>query len=276
MLLTVYFDETGHARDPNVSVVGIAGFVAPSHRWEVFETDWRLMLSKFGVSELHMRLLAHSKKDFQGWGESNSRAFLSIAVDILRTTGALPLGSMVDMVTFRQLDERAQEAFKDPYYMALQACLDSALEYAQSRDDKIKIVFDKAGELAGSAKTLVDLFIPGHSLGHRVEAVKFSNSKESLPLQAADFLSYELGRRLKERAASPLSIPRWELNELRKLSIAIQGFRWFRYWNADKLKREEQRFLSLLEYEKKMREERSDDDKDSEKIDPEESDPKAP
>ena len=55
IMLTAYFDETGHSRDPKANIAGIAGFVASARRWEVFETDWRLLLGKNGLSEYHIR-----------------------------------------------------------------------------------------------------------------------------------------------------------------------------------------------------------------------------
>ena len=41
--LTAYMDETGHSGD--TSYVGMAGLVAPSSRWVVFENDWKVDLT---------------------------------------------------------------------------------------------------------------------------------------------------------------------------------------------------------------------------------------
>lgn len=254
MMLTAYFDESGHARDPRACIVGIAGLVAPARRWETFESDWRLLLSKHTVSEFHMKDFAHSRGEFRKWSEFKRRGFLQAALDVIVSTKAAPLGCMVDLHAFRQLDERAQRAFRDPYYMALQFCLQASLDYAKREPvtDKINIVFDRAEEFLKSAGTLTEAFINHDPLGHRVGSYGFAKTSEMVPLQAADLVAYELAHRLEHIAMHPLRLPRWPFTVLLQMSKAV-NMQWFHLWDATALKREEQRFLNMLEWERQTR-----------------------
>lgn len=60
--LTSYMDETGHSDDPNLDYVGMAGFVAPSGSWEVFDAGWKDLMHNAGLREpFHMKDFAHSR-----------------------------------------------------------------------------------------------------------------------------------------------------------------------------------------------------------------------
>jgi hypothetical protein len=40
LLLRAYFDESGHAKDPNLHFTGMAGFVAPTQVWDKVAERW--------------------------------------------------------------------------------------------------------------------------------------------------------------------------------------------------------------------------------------------
>jgi len=59
-------DESGSKEDTVLTVVSIAGVMAPIDALEQFEADWRPVLRHFCVSELHMKDLAHFRGEYGG------------------------------------------------------------------------------------------------------------------------------------------------------------------------------------------------------------------
>ena len=68
---TAYFDGSGSAAD--TPVVAVAGFIATSVQWVEFERNWKDACSAFGVSALHMKDYAHSRREFESWKGDNTR-----------------------------------------------------------------------------------------------------------------------------------------------------------------------------------------------------------
>ena len=68
---TAYFDGSGSPHD--TPVVTVAGFIATADQWGEFERNWRDACASFGVSALHMRDYAHSRREFENWkGDSGA------------------------------------------------------------------------------------------------------------------------------------------------------------------------------------------------------------
>lgn len=133
-------DETGHSDDPNLEYVGMAGFVAPSGTWEVFDDGWRGLMKNAGLGEpFHMKDFAHSQGQFESWrrNEDIRRAFFASALKLITDTAATPIGAIVSLSSFRSLTERQQNSFLDPYYVAFQTC---------TRGAAIQAVFEQPGE----------------------------------------------------------------------------------------------------------------------------------
>src|SRR5690349_11648227 len=109
--LASYMDETGHSDDPNLEYVGMAGFVAPSGTWEVFNDGWRNLTKNAGLDEpFHMKEFAHSQGQFESWKgkEGLRRAFFASALKLITDTAAKPIGAIVSLSSFRSLTERQQ------------------------------------------------------------------------------------------------------------------------------------------------------------------------
>lgn len=266
MPLTAYFDETGHSRDPKISFAGMAGMVASVEAWKVFEKDWAMLLKAEDVPELHMKELAHYKGAFTGWDEVRRRRFLKQAVDIVFATKGMPLGAAVDLRAYRQLDARVQERLRDPYYMCLNVCVHGAMVYGlfdQSEweqghpfvytNERVNLVFDENHEMA----TLVPSFMA--AMGKRplynkqIGNYTFSSSAKEMPLQAADFIAYEMGRTCKNLIAGRSPAFSWGLQQVFQLSAMQELAPWFSVYNADTLKRIERGMLDKIAREENER-----------------------
>ena len=70
----------------------VAGFLATEEQWIEFDRNRNDCLRDFGVSGLHMKLFAHSRRDFVSWkgNEHKRRLFLVRLINIIATASARP------------------------------------------------------------------------------------------------------------------------------------------------------------------------------------------
>ena len=132
-MLVAYFDETGHADDPILHFVGMAGFVAPSAAWINFESEWQDTLRKAGLKEaFHMKDFAHSAGQFAEWkGQEEKRQLLfGRLIEIIRETNAKPIGAAVSLRDYKTLTEAQRSQFRNPYYLVSQICTRGAADRA--------------------------------------------------------------------------------------------------------------------------------------------------
>lgn len=182
-----YFDGSG-SPDDTVAVV-VAGFVAPAEQWVEFERNWNDCLSDFGVSALHMRDFAHSRREFTSWkgDEHKRRRFLGRLISIIRVRVQHSFASAVRMDEYRKVDAKyCLSEFSKPYALAAGTCIAKAQKWASrwiKAADSISIIFEDGdadkGDLMRIAK--VDFGITPH----------FLPKKKCMSFQAADLLAYE-------------------------------------------------------------------------------------
>jgi Protein of unknown function (DUF3800) len=186
-MFTVYFDESGSPDDTAALVV--AGFVAPSEQWIEFERNWNEVLSRFGVSSLHMKHFAHSVKEYASWkgDENKRRSLLSRLINVIRTRVNHSFADAVLMQDYRNVNKRyyLNEVFK-PYAIAGRTCVTKVGKWAERSGiskDQIAYVFEDGacdkGELVHRLKT--DL----------ISNYGFQPKSASVAFQAADLLAYE-------------------------------------------------------------------------------------
>lgn len=68
-MFTAYFDASGHPDDPNVRSLTVAGFLASTDQWSIFDRRWKKILEKYEVPYLHMKEFSHSQGEFVGWDQ---------------------------------------------------------------------------------------------------------------------------------------------------------------------------------------------------------------
>jgi hypothetical protein len=122
-MLTSYVDESGHSAHPACGFVGIGGLVAPSEKWDIFESAWQRALDDFIQGQpFHMRefVCVPGIGPYEGWDEGKRRAFMARLINAIIESEARPVGCVVSLEHFKMLTPEYQRAFRDPYYMALQ------------------------------------------------------------------------------------------------------------------------------------------------------------
>ena len=200
-VLVGYFDESGiGARDKLTTVSGI---VADSVIWGRLERPWRKGLGPSGptpgVKWFHSVACEHGEGQFARIDEP----FRSALVYRLSTElGKLPGQGFASGVV-RDDWQFAPDALKrrnlnDPYFFALELCLQQISSYSKSHCDgePIALVFAKQQQYQAGANRLHDFYqSASHLHGFSgIGSISWSEPRLIVPLQAADMLAYEVYR----------------------------------------------------------------------------------
>lgn len=231
LMLTAYFDETGHADDPVLSFAGMAGFVAPLGRWLNFEQQWKDALRNADLSHpFHMKEFAHYRGQFTSWEgqEEKRRMLLGRLIEIILETGATPIGAAVSLRDFESLTPTQQSQFRDPYYICFQQCTRGAAIEAVFEDPSEQVAMVYAfNEEFGTVNARSGAEALWHSmrkhvtldckLNSRMGSYASSTPMETCPLQAADIFAYELCKEFENRIHRPNDKMRWALRQILRL-----------------------------------------------------------
>lgn len=231
LMLTAYFDETGHADDPFLNFAGMAGFVASYGKWLNFEDQWNDALKNAGLSEpFHMKEFAHSAGQFKPWKgrEDKRRLLFGRLMEIIRETAATPIGAAVSLRDFETLTPTQRSDFRDPYYICFQACTRGAAIEAVFEDpsEKVAMVYafnqeygtanaqNGAEALWHAMKKYVTLDC---DMGSRMGSYTSRTPGAKAPLQAADLFAYELCHEFENRVKRPNDKMRWGLRQILRM-----------------------------------------------------------
>lgn len=202
-VLKAYMDESGKDNDPGTPIVAVGGLAGPVQAWENFEESWSDCLDKWEIPHLHMKEIENDgETPFKRFRED--RALLSaMLIDFVRaigSSGLFPVAHIVVKDHVRQFNKEASLCI-NCYSLALYGCL---LEFGIKYDgEPIEIVvdkFDNSRQLIDMARgyCLSDKYYENELDWMREATITPLNKKESfrsvLPIQAADFIVWELRR----------------------------------------------------------------------------------
>jgi hypothetical protein len=202
-----YADETGHAKDPAKNHLGLAGLLATSENWELFDSEWRLICREEAVAlPFHMTDFAASRKQFSApaWKDKNKRPrLLPRFLDAIERADTIPVGAVVNLPDFNSLTQEQRIALghekQEAYYVAFQSCtreLVCAAGLLSRAPDKVSMTYAKLKKFAGVAEELWHVMQEETPLGNFMGSYRRGNPADCTPLQAADFWAYELGHHL--------------------------------------------------------------------------------
>lgn len=186
--LTAYFDVSGHYSN-EARAFACAGFGAPVENWtEGFEPRWREELQKLGLDELHMTDMWLAVQE--GTLSKIEYARLMLALhDLLKKYAAKSFARVIDGEDLNKILASGDH----PIRVAGIEIMDAVENWRENRKkqgkktgpkERFKVVFDDGEAHFG---TLVDAMPSGRK-------PVSDNSLDVLPLQAADWLAWELSR----------------------------------------------------------------------------------
>jgi hypothetical protein len=170
-----------------------------------------------------MNEFAHSRGQFHGWSEDRRRECLADAIAIINRHALASFGYVIARASFEAiLPPRMQEGFSGPYGWAAAQCFTFVPDLIQASavDGWIAYVFDSVGKGHGDIQKafLVNHHDPRTRELFRTHSLRFEDEKQSLPLQAADLLAYELHRELPRQLGLSIGEPRFPLAPLSGIS----------------------------------------------------------
>jgi hypothetical protein len=215
---TAYFDASGSPSDPGTPVLAVAGFISTDEQWIYFERNWKEVCDHFGVSALHMRDFAHSKKEFKNWlGDTERRnRFMERLISVIRTRVRNSFASVVVLKDYAEMSNSYRGFRMTPYTLNASTCVDKVKRWAKRNNinDSIAYVFEDGdadqGEFAQQAMRYLNI------------NPIFLAKSETPAFQAADLLAYEYlkgNRKIYESGLGSLYITdlRQALRELEKI-----------------------------------------------------------
>jgi hypothetical protein len=214
-MFTTAFDAAGTDHDQELLIV--AGFISTADHWINFDRLWRKRLADDGLKYFHMVDFASFKKQFRnGWrdNEPRRRALLGDLMDIIQAHAFRRFGCVVENTTFLEnvsKDVRDQY-FLDAYTAASLSCTQQVRQWCTDdgspKFETIRFVFEAGdkGQTQLEKRFRNDLKM--------IANFEFKFDQEThlafTPLQAADFLAYELFLGVKETRGRKHN-PRWAL-----------------------------------------------------------------
>lgn len=203
-MFSVYFDGSGSPSD--TPIVAVAGFLATPEQWIEFERNWQDACVAFGVSGLHMRDYAHSKREFEPWKRDvrKRQRFLERLINIIQTRVRNSFASAVVMSDSERMRQQFPEFILQPYALTGCTCIRNVQRWAARKcvdPAKISYLFEDGdrdrGQLAEFARK------------HQKVNPIFLKKEESVAFQAADLLAYEYlkgNKKIHESRLGSLSV----------------------------------------------------------------------
>jgi hypothetical protein len=210
--LRVYAEDSGDEKDPQHKVVAVAAYMAELDQWKEFERGWREVLGDNHVPYLHMKEWWNTKttiyKHLKDFPEKEATFFRDLASIIGANIQfcATAIVRIPDLKRFNAESNRKLEAFP----LGIYGCIIELRQQARHKD--ISIIIDRIvkpyraidlAEAYAKTDTYEDLKMGAISITPLKET---ESCKTVLPMQAGDWMSWELRKNFSERST-------WEISQ---------------------------------------------------------------
>lgn len=203
-VLKAYLDDSGDPKDPAASFVTIGGYVAEADSWAYFEELWAKALAEAGVPYFHMKEFGDRNglyRDLKRRPRAESEFVASLVFAITSSADLCPVNTvrLADLAAFNA----ATGLSLDPYALDLYGCMIAMRrEYPGAEIEVVVDRFDKAMSRMETALTYARMH-----RGEDLEPERFipvflqddESFKNVTPIQAADFIAWEVRKSCEER-----------------------------------------------------------------------------
>jgi hypothetical protein len=208
-----YFDASGthdnldsqSRPSPSVSV---AGYLATPKQWLQFDRDWKAILDGAGVPYFHATEFVARIGVYKGWSEEKRDKFIKDLIQAIYNNVTYGVGMAVLRSDFDRVVAAIPETkyiFGSPYHFCSLMCFATGVDWARESkyDETIKYIFENGDEykhqvLNAHTKACKDERVR-EFFRFRAGELTFDDGVKVRPLQAADFLAYELYREMQRK-----------------------------------------------------------------------------
>ena len=153
------------------------------------------MLTAFSVPYMRMADFAHSTGPFKLWkgDEPQRRKFLSTALEIIESQGCVSIACAVESAAFNKRKSRLEPLFGNAYLFAARTAASMAEGYCEDRHLSLPVEY--IFEAGDDRQDVLRQAMKSEGLPQPIFREKRATDnplRSVLPLQAADFLAYEL------------------------------------------------------------------------------------
>lgn len=235
-----YLDESGiHKEAP---VVVVAGYFGRPKVWKAFTHDWRRVLKPRGLEVFHSSDAQALKGEFEDWTEEDRDEVVKKLLPIIKRHEIIGMAIGFVMRDFDEAMGREnwpKEYLGSPYGTCFQWLITSVLmEAALDRVREPVAFFHEHNDFEGEARKAYNWAKENRDYNEILAGLAFSDKKRYVPLQAADILAYEVGKRLNNPSGNrrPFKIltdpPRrpkikfYNKSNMKTLVEAVERARW--------------------------------------------------
>ena len=212
--LAGYFDESGTHAGSQIVVVG--GLVSLTEQWLEFEKEWTSTLKKHNISVFHRTDLAGKYGEFTGWTQEREIALLVELIEVIARRAPFLIFHAVRTDDFEVVKREFPSVKVSPYQMCCEqtiACMNliGNIGNVTIGTEPIQVFFEQ-----GRKSNSETIQIYQEAIKYRqalanfsIGLISFGEKKCLPPLQAADFIAYEIYKYRKGQIEEPKK-PMWK------------------------------------------------------------------
>jgi hypothetical protein len=195
VVIKVFFDGTGG----NGQSLGLGGIGAPLTTWELFESEWDLILRHYDAPLLHMTDLNTGRKLYRAWDKTKRRMFLRdlllLIFELFRNQHTCARMTFIPGDVYIKAKKDYPSLIPPSACLCTYWCLDQICKF-YSTEDSFEIVFDINESFARHLHKHLGkkTFVEKHSILSRVDTLKYGSADKIWPLQTVDIFVWALQR----------------------------------------------------------------------------------
>lgn len=198
LVIRAYLDESGiHEGSP---VITVAGYFARPKQWQAFTRAWNRILKPAGIKCFHASDCQALQGEFKGWDKADRDNLVAQLLPIIPQHAGAGLAISLVLEDFENAltgREELRQYLGEPYGACFQWLISTVLDTTQRAGTKEAIaVFHEQNDLQGVALRAFAYLQRRKDANKNLRSLTFGSKETYTPLQAADILAYEVGKRL--------------------------------------------------------------------------------
>jgi len=199
----------------------MGGCVASSTDWAEFKDEWAKTLDQYQIECFHMTDFENYQKAFKKMDRNRHKRLIATLLEIMNRHIDAYIGTVEDVE-----DHKLSPSPKDdPYINCMLVCMDSLASCFGPGDRNINVIFADQPEFRNRVS---DLYPQLRTLVGGMYAVlqenRYCSPKNTLPLQAADIVAYEVRKEFERHRDAVGRQRRWPLVQLCKKPFIWRGY----------------------------------------------------